>query len=103
MAACAAVLTVVMIVLYVALVRQQSDQPAAWALAALILGAAAAGYGAYRGSTLRRAALILASIVLMSIGFVAILSIGFPILAAGLLCALAAARSTQSMSKSSSR
>ncbi|HEX2808729.1 MAG TPA: hypothetical protein VHN80_21410 [Kineosporiaceae bacterium] len=94
MAASAAVLTVVMIVVYLLIVRQQSNQPAGWFLAVLLAGAVAAGYASFRGSPHRRAVLVLAGIFLTGAGLLALLSIGLPILTAGILCEIAAARSS---------
>lgn len=94
-AAVAAALVLVMMVVYLWRMRQESDEPVAWFLAALVLGAAAAGYGAYTDSPRRGAALLLAGFVLAAVGMLAILSIGLPILVAGALCLRAAARSTR--------
>jgi len=91
----AAVLALVIIVVYLWIMRQESDRPVLWFLAALILGAAAAGYGAITASPHRGAALLLAGVVLAVMGVLAILSIGFPILVAGALCLFSAARSAR--------
>jgi len=90
-----AVLALVMVVGYLAIMRQESDRPVAWFLAALILGAAAAGYGTITAAPYRGAALLLAGVVLAAVGVLAILSIGFPILLAGALCLVSAARSAR--------
>ena len=88
----AAGLAAVMVAVYLAAIRQQSGQPATWFLAALILGAALAAYGARIGSSYRLGVLLLAGIVLVMLGMLGILSIGLPILVAGLLCFVSAVR-----------
>ena len=90
-AAVAAVLALGMAGVYLWVMRLESDRPVAWFLAALLLGAGAAGYGASTGSPHRGAALILAGVVLAAMGVLAIFSIGLPVLAAGALCLFSAA------------
>lgn len=92
LAVLAAGLALVMVVGYLAVIRQQSGQPALWFLAALIIGAALAGYGARTSSSHRLGVLLVAGIVLVMLGMLGILSIGLPILVAGLLCFVAAVR-----------
>ena len=91
----AAVLALAVLVGYLAIMRQESDEPAAWFVAALVLGPALAVYGARARSRHRRAALLLAGLVLTGVGLLAILSIGLPVVVAGVLCLVAAARSAQ--------
>jgi hypothetical protein len=91
-AAVAALLAAVMAVAYVALMAEQSDQPAMWFLGLLIMATALSGYGADRNAAHRRTALVSAAVVLAALGVLGILSIGLPILIAGLLCGVAAAR-----------
>ena len=91
-AVAASVLAVAMFVAYLSVIRQQGGDPAAWAVAALVAGAAGAAYGAVVTAPHRRAALILAGFTLTALGVLAILTIGLPILAAGALCLVAAAR-----------
>ena len=91
-AVAASVLAVAMVVVYLAVIRQQEGEPAAWAVAVLIGGAAAAAYGAVVAAPYRRAALVLAGLALLALGLLAILTIGLPILMAGALCLLAAVR-----------
>ena len=79
-------LAVAMVVVYVAVIRQQGNEPLAWVVAVLVVGAAAAGYGAVPASPHRREALLLAGILLAGLGGLAILTIGLPILVAGGLC-----------------
>jgi hypothetical protein len=91
-AAAASSLAVAMVVVYLVVIHQQDGDPALWAVAALVVGAVAAGYGAVRAFHHRRAALLLAGLVLVALGLLAILSIGLPILLAGVLCFVAFAR-----------
>lgn len=91
-AVAAAVLALVMLIVYLRVIREQDGQPATWAVAILVLGAAAAGYGAVVAAPYRRAALLLAGCALAALGLLAILTIGMPILVAGVLCLAAAAR-----------
>jgi hypothetical protein len=81
-----------MLGVYLSVIRQQGDSPAPWVVAAFVIGAVAAGYGAIIPVPHRRGALAGAAVVLMGLGFLAILSIGLPVLAAGLLCVVAIAR-----------
>jgi len=90
----AAALALAVLLGYLAIMRQESDVPAAWFVAALVLGAALAVYGANIGAHHRRTALLLAGLMLAVVGVLAIPSIGFPILVAGVLCLVAAARSS---------
>ena len=77
---------------YLTVIRQQDGQPAVWAAAILVLGAAGAGYGAFRDAPYRRAALLSAACGLAALGLLAILTIGVPILLASALCLVAAVR-----------
>jgi hypothetical protein len=90
----AAVLVLATAVLYVGIIRAQSDQPAWWFLTALVLGAGAAAYGASAAAPHRRTALLVAGLLLVPMGVLGILSIGLPVLLAGALCLAAAARVT---------
>ena len=99
----AAVVVLVMVVVYLWIMRQEPDRPAAWFLAALIVGAAAASYGANPTSPLRGAALVLAGLVLAAVGVFAIVSIGFPILVAGAMCLFAGAGSARHSSAAPSK
>ncbi len=81
-----------MLVMYLSITRQQGSAPAVWVVAALVLGAAAAGYGATRAAPCRRTSLVLGGLVLMALGLLAILTIGLPILIAGGLCLIALVR-----------
>lgn len=63
LAALAALVTTVMAVVYLAIMREQGDDPAWWFLAALVVGALAAGYGARRGAPQRSGVLCLVAAV----------------------------------------
>lgn len=93
LAVVAVVIALVMAGVYVGIMREQGDTPVPWFLAGLLVGAVAAGYGAIPAGPNRRAVLVLAAVVLVAMGVVAMLTIGFPILIAGALCAVAAMRS----------
>lgn len=89
-AVAAAVLAVVMLFVYLLVIRQQEGQPAVWAAALLVLGAAGAAYGAFMDAAYRKAALLSAACGLAALGLLAILTIGVPILLAAVLCLVAA-------------
>ena len=93
-AATASALALTMLLVYLWVIRQQQEEaPAAWAVAALIVGAVAAGMGAVVAFPYRRACLAVAAVVLILLGLLAILTIGLPILVAGTLCIVAGWRS----------
>ncbi len=93
LAAAAAVLALVTTVGYLLVLRSQGgESPVGWFLLALCTGAALAGYGARRGVPHRRGALFGAGAVLLAMGLLAILSIGLPIVLAGVLALAAGAR-----------
>lgn len=85
-------LAAAMTVAYAAIMRQQGDDPAAWFVGALGIGALAAGYGAVMPAPHRRPALALAVVLLLFCGLLAILTIGLPILVAGALVVVASLR-----------
>lgn len=91
-AAAAAAITAVMLVLYLALIRQQGDEPAAW----FVVGLAAAGllsaYGIVRAAPKRRVVLTASAVLLLGFGLLGLLSVGLPIVGAGVLALVAAAR-----------
>ncbi len=91
-AVAASMLALVMLFVYLMVIRQQDGQPAVWAVAILVLGAAAAGYGAVARAPYRRGVLLFAGGALAVLGVLAILTIGLPILVAGALCLVAAVR-----------
>jgi len=81
----AATLATAMAAYYVWLIRQQGDQPLPWVLALLLAGALLAAYGAIRQVPYRRAVLLTAGAALTTLGLLALLSIGLPIIASGFL------------------
>lgn len=93
LALASAVLTIVMLGVYVGTMRAQEDQPVAWFVALLVIGALGAGYAANRAAPGRGKALPVAGLLLVGAGILGILTIGLPILVAGVLCLVAAARS----------
>jgi hypothetical protein len=90
MAAIAAVSAVIMSIVYVLVMRQQGDTPLLWVLGLLGCGALLSAYGASRTLPHRRAALLVSGAMLSVLGLLAILSIGLPILIAGVLSVMAA-------------
>jgi hypothetical protein len=94
LAALAAAVAVVMAAVYVGVMLQQGDRPLLWVVALLASGAGLAAYGAGRTHRRRRAALLVSGALLTGLGVLAILSIGFPIVLAGALCLVAAARAS---------
>lgn len=84
-AGAAAVLAAVMIGVYLAVIGRQGGDAASWYVALLAVGAAAAAYGAVTAVPLRRPSLVLAGTVLLAAGVLGILTIGLPILLAGVL------------------
>ena len=91
-AVAASLLALAMVLVYLAVIRAQAGEPAAWAVVALMVGATAAAYGAVVRAPYRRQALVLAGLVLLGLGVLAILTIGLPILLAGALCLVATVR-----------
>jgi hypothetical protein len=91
----AAALALGMAFYYVWLIGRQGNQPLAWVLALLLAGVLLAAYGAIRELPYRRAAVLAAAVVLTSLGLVALLSIGWPIMASGLLAIASLMRAPQ--------
>lgn len=88
----AAVLTASVTVLYLFLVRTQDGRPSWWAVAILTAAVLGAAYGVRMYAPYRRAPLVVAAVGLFLLGFVALFSIGLPLLLAAVLCVLAALR-----------
>ena len=86
----AACLAVLMLDVYVAIMHEQGDQPLVWFSAALVTGAVLAAYGVFRRAPHRRTALFIATAILGGCGVLGLLTIGAPILLAGVLCLIAA-------------
>ena len=91
-AAAAAVLAWVMVGAYLALVDEQAGDAVVWYVALLVVGAVAAGYGAVTSLPAHRPALVVAGLLLGAAGVLGILTVGLPVLVAGALCLVAAAR-----------
>jgi len=93
-AAVAAVLALLMNGFYLWLIHQQGNSPAIWFVAALAVATLLAGYGALRAAPGRRPALIASGVLMLGLGLVGILSIGLPIVLAGVLAIVGAVRTT---------
>jgi hypothetical protein len=79
-------------VLYLFLVLTEDGSPAWWALAVLVVGIAGSAYAVRKRVPYRRAALVVSAVGLLALGFLAIFSVGLPLLLAGALCVAAAFR-----------
>jgi len=88
-AAVSAAIALVMNGVYLWLIHQQGDSPAIWFVAGLAVATLLAVYGALRAER-RRPVLIASGVLLLGLGLVAILTIGLPIVLAGLLAIIAA-------------
>ena len=76
---------------YVWLIHQENDQAAAWFLGGLVVSILLCVYGSAR-VPMRRSALAVAGGIMTVLGTLGILSIGLPVLVAGILALIAAAR-----------
>ncbi|WP_344448012.1 hypothetical protein [Acrocarpospora macrocephala] len=90
LAVSAVLITVMMSVWYVTLIAREGGRPVAWFLGGLAGCAVLMVYGASRAAPRRGIALAIAGVVLAALGYLALLSIGFPILVAGILALVAA-------------
>jgi hypothetical protein len=91
-AAGAAILAAVMTVAYVAIIVNESGEPAYWFISLMAVAIACATYGCAPALPLRRVALAVCAALLTGLGFLAILTIGLPVLVAGVLAWIAFAR-----------
>jgi len=91
LAAIAAVTAAVMLTAYVVIMRGQGDTPLWWVLAGLGVAAVLCGYAVDVRRPHRRGLLSLAGVVLVILGVISLLSIGCPILIAGIAALIAAA------------
>jgi uncharacterized membrane protein len=89
LAAASALLALVMVAVYLWVINWQDGEVAIWFVSGLALAALLAATGAVLAS---RPVLIVAGVLLLALGFLGILSIGLPIVAAGVLAILAAVR-----------
>jgi hypothetical protein len=96
LAAIAAVIALVMIGFYIGLISQEGGQVAAWFLGGLGAAALFSIYGVARAAPRRGLALAVSGVMMTMLGLLSILSIGFPILGAGVLALIAAARAALS-------
>lgn len=80
---------------YVQLMDSQGDSPRAWFLGGLILAAALAAYAAFRSVPRRAEAIAVSGGVLFAFGILAMFSIGFPILIAGVIATAFAAKTRE--------
>ena len=92
LAATAAATAALMAGLYLGVIAQQGGGPAIWFVTGLVLAAALATHGAFRTARGRRVTLAVAGLILVPFGILGILSIGLPVLVAGVLALVAAAR-----------
>jgi hypothetical protein len=99
LAAIPAVIALVMIGLYIGLIRQQGGPMATWFIAGLGAAALLSIYGAARAAPWRALALAVSGVVMAVLGFLSILSIGFPILCAGVLALFTAARAASAVAR----
>jgi predicted membrane metal-binding protein len=83
-----------MIEIYIEVIAQEGDQVAGWFVAGLAAAAILSLYGVARAVPWRGWALAVSGVAMAVLGFVSILSIGFPILCAGVLALVAAVRSS---------
>jgi hypothetical protein len=100
-AALAAVIALVMIGIYIGLIVQQGGRVAVWFVAGLGAAAILSVYAVARMVPWRRWALAVSGGVMTVLGFVSLPSIGFPILCAGVLALVAAARSSNHHARTS--
>ncbi len=96
----AAVIALIMIGLYIGLISQQGGQVAAWFLAGLAAAALLSMYGAARAAPRRGLVLAVSGVVMVVLGLLSILSIGFPILVAGVVALVSAVRAGRAMPRS---
>jgi hypothetical protein len=88
----ASALSFAITVLYLYLVATEHGTPTWWALVLLVIGAAGSGYAVRMSAPYRRLALSVSGLCLLALGYVALFSIGMPLLLAGALCVSAALR-----------
>jgi len=88
----ASVIAFGMMIVYVEVINDNGDEPAAWFLIALAVGALLAVYGSSRSAPGRVVTLALSGVLLALLGILGILTIGLPILIASVLVLFAALR-----------
>lgn len=100
-AAIAAVIALIMTGLYLGVIAAQGGHVAVWFVVGLVTAAILSIYGAARAAPRRGLALAVSGVLMMALGFLGLLTIGFPILVAGVLALVAAARSRTAGPRSS--
>lgn len=90
--AAATVIAATMMAMYVWLMRQEGDQPVGWFVGALAVAVALGAFGSAGAIPWRLAALGLCGVILVALGVLGIFSIGLPILIAGVMALIGAAR-----------
>jgi hypothetical protein len=88
----AGTVTAAVAVIYLLIMRADGDTPAWWFLSGLIIAVILLAYGARRDAVRRRQALTLAGANLLGLGILGLLSIGFPLVCAGVLALISAGR-----------
>src|SRR5262245_52512443 len=92
LAALAALIVLFMMGVYVGVIRQQGGEIAVWFLAGLGVAVLLAIYGAVRTAPWRAVALAVSGAVMGALGLLGILSVGLPIIVAGVVALVAAGR-----------
>ena len=95
LAAVAAAIALIMIGVYSGVIRQQDGEVAVWFVAALSVAALLALYGTVRAAPGRVVVLFVAGALMAMLGLVGILSIGLPIIIAGVIALVAGSRATR--------
>jgi hypothetical protein len=88
----ASALAAAVTLLYLFLVATENGTPSWWALCVLVVGIGGAGYAVRLAVPYRRVALVVSAVALLALGYLALLSIGLPLLLAGAFCVAAALR-----------
>jgi hypothetical protein len=88
----ASLLTVVITVIYVWAIEHQGGRPVAWFLGVMVMCALLGAYGVATVAPRRATALTISGVILVLLGILGLASIGIPMLGAGALALLAAAR-----------
>jgi hypothetical protein len=92
LALAASLIALTMTALYLLLVLSEGGDPTVWAVVALVGSGLGAAYASSRRSRGRRAVLVLCAVALGGLGYLAILSVGMPLLLAAALCVAAVVR-----------
>lgn len=87
-------LALLVTVFYVFLVYAQGDSPSSYAVGLLLVAIASAAYAVPMRARGRRVTLGVAAIFLFLLGFIALFSIGLPLVLSAMLCVLGAMRRT---------